>query len=375
MTTIAAVTGLILIAFVFMEAFEALVLPRRVTRPYRFTRLYYRIGWRTWRTAAHLFRSHRREQTFLSVFGPLSLFGLFALWATGLILGFGLLHHAAAPREAGLWESVYLSGTTFTTLGYGDVTPTAPAGRALAVVEAATGFGFFAVVIGYLPVLYQSFSRREAFIALLDARAGSPPAAGRMLLRTPPDGDSGGCLTGFLAEAERWAAEVLEGHLSFPVTGYYRSQHDNQSWLAALTCVLDTCAVLLTIVEGADRSQARLTFAMARHTVVDLGLVLRRRPEAPAEDRLPEYRLNELLAALRAAGVKVRDDPAARNRLAELRGLYEPFVVGLAVHFRLVVPVVWPAEEKPDNWQTSAWMRRADPLTALGADPADDHFD
>jgi hypothetical protein len=142
-----------------------------------------------------------------------------------------------------------------------------------------------------------------------------------------------------------------------------------------LACVLDTCAVLLTVVEGADRTQARLMFAMGRHTVVDLGLVLRRRPESPADDRLPEVRLGELLTALHAAGVKIRDDIAARTRLAELRGLYEPFVAGLAVHFRLTVPVVWPADEKPDNWQTSAWMRRADPLTALGVDPADDHFD
>jgi hypothetical protein len=124
-----------------------------VTRPYRFTRLYYRTGWRVWKTAAHLFRSPRREQTFLSVFGPLSLLILFALWAAGLIFGFGLIHHGIAPREAGLWESIYLSGTTFTTLGYGDVTPTTPLARTLAVTEAAMGLGFFAVVIGYLPVL------------------------------------------------------------------------------------------------------------------------------------------------------------------------------------------------------------------------------
>src|SRR6185503_625334 len=104
------------------------------------------------------------------------------------------------------------------------------------------------------------------------------PAAGRMLLRTPPG--SGGCLTGFLAEAERWAAEVLEGHLSFPVLGYYRSQHDNQSWLAALACALDASALLLTVADGTDRTQARLTFAMARHALVDLGLVLRRPPAA-----------------------------------------------------------------------------------------------
>jgi hypothetical protein len=370
-----AIVGGLLILFILTEAFEVLVLPRRVTRPYRFTRLYYRTGWQVWRMIAHLFRSPRREQTFLSVFGPLSLLVLFALWAAGLMFGFGLIHHALAPRAAGLWESVYLSGTTFTTLGYGDVTPTTPAGRALAVAEAATGFGFFAVVIAYLPVLYQTFSRREAFIALFDARAGSPPAAGRMLLRTPPGADGGRGLGAFLAEAERWAAEVLEGHLSFPVLGYYRSQHDNQSWLAALACVLDACAVALTVVEGADRTQARLTFAMARHTVVDLGLVLRQLPRTPIEDRLPEARLGELLSALRAAGVKVRDDAPARTRLAELRGLYEPFVAGLAVYFRLVIPVVWPMDEKPDNWQTSAWMRRADPLHTLGADRQDEHFD
>ena len=375
MTPLAAVAGLLLLLVVLVEAFEALVLPRRVTRPYRITRLYYRTGWWAWKNTSRLFRSPRRKQTFLSIFGPLSLLGLFAVWGIGLVLGFGLLHHAISPRASGLAESVYLSGTTFTTLGYGDVTPTLPVTRALAVAEAATGFGFFAIVISYLPVLYQSFSRREAFIALLDARAGSPPAAGRMLLRTPPGGDGRACLTGFLAEAERWAAEVLEGHLSFPVLGYYRSQHDNQSWLAALTCILDASALVLTVVEGADKTQARLTFAMARHTLVDLGLTLGRRPEPPSEDRLPDSRLEELLTALKAGGARVRDDAPARIRLVELRELYESFVAGLAGHFLLPVPVMWPSDERPDNWQTSAWMRRADPLTALAADPKDEHFD
>jgi hypothetical protein len=371
MPAASALAGLLLILFVIAEAFEALVLPRRVTRPFRFTRLFYRAGWWAWTVAADRFPPTRRRQTFLSIFGPLSLLALFAVWAAGLVLGFGLLHHGFNPRDGGLAESVYLSGTTFTTLGYGDVTPRTPASRVLAVAEAATGFGFFAVVIGYLPVLYQAFSRREAFIALLDARAGSPPAAGRLLLRTPP----GACLDDFLAEAERWAAEVLEGHLSFPVLGYYRSQHDNQSWLAALGCALDTSALLLTVVEGQDPAQARLTFAMSRHALVDLGLVLRRPPRPPAEDRLPAARLDGLLAALTAAGVAVRDDEGARRRLTELRGLYEPFLAGLGEFFRVAVTGVWPADEMPDNWQTSAWMRQAGPLAALGADPRDEHFD
>src|SRR5438128_204239 len=140
MNTITAVAGVLLVLVILIEAFEALVLPRRVTRPYRFTRLYYRAGWRAWRTAARVFWKPRHQQTFLSVFGPLSLLILFALWATGLILGFALIHHTITPRESGFGESLYLSGTTFTTLGYGDVTPAAPPGRALAVVEAATGF-------------------------------------------------------------------------------------------------------------------------------------------------------------------------------------------------------------------------------------------
>ena len=195
-----------------------------------------------------------------------------------------------------------------------------------------------------------------------------------MLLRTPPTRESGRSLAKYLADAEQWSSEVLEGHLSFPVLGYYRSQHDNQSWLAALTCTLDACALLLTVVEGADKTQARLTFAMARHTLVDLGLVLRRPPEPPAENRLPSDRLEELLATLKAAGVGVRDDLPSRHRLAELRGLYEPFVAGVASYFRLHVPDVWPVDERPDNWQTSAWMRQANPLSALGADPTDDHF-
>src|SRR5207302_2456504 len=125
-------------------------------------------------------------ETFLSLFGPLSLLTLFTLWALGLIVGFALVYHAVTDGRLGLGTAVYFSAATFTTLGYGDIAPTGHVARGFAVVEAGAGFGFLAVVIGYLPVLYQAFSRRETLISLLDSRAGSPPAAGRMLLRLPP---------------------------------------------------------------------------------------------------------------------------------------------------------------------------------------------
>jgi hypothetical protein len=159
------------------------------------------------------------------------------------------------------------------------------------------------------------------------------------------------------------------------VLSYYRSQHGNQSWLAALTCALDASALLLTVAEGADRQQARLTFAMARHTVVDLSMSLGRRPEELKSDRLPAGRLKALGAALRQAGAPVRDDEAAADKLRELRGLYEPFAAALAGYYRLTLPAIWPEVETPDNWQTSAWMRRAGDIGSLSIDQPPDHFD
>jgi Ion channel len=372
MSVLCGLVGFALVLWVLVETFEAMVLPRRVTRPYRFTRLYYRVAWRLWLALATLIPPGRRRTSMLSGFGPLSLLALFALWAAALVAGFGLMHAAVAPPDRALADSLYLSGTTFTTLGYGDVNPAGAAGRVLSVAEAVVGFGFLAVVVSYLPVLYQAFSRREAAISLLDARAGSPPSAGQLLLRLPPSAD--GALDRYLEGAERWSAELLESHLSFPILGYYRSQHDNQSWLAALVCALDTCALLLTVVDSVDRQQVRLTFAMARHALVDLALVLRR-PPAKGADRLPPDQLARLGAALRQSGARVRDDDPAVAKLAELRGLYEPFAAALAAHLRLEVPPVWREGGAPDNWQTSAWMRQAGGLTALGADPRDDHFD
>jgi hypothetical protein len=374
MQTVTVIVGTLLVLFMLLEVFEALVLPRRVKRPFRLSRFYYQYFWRFWASGSLLFPPGHRRQTFLSVFGPLSLIILFSIWAFALIFGFGLIHYGVAPEDAFITDSLYLSGTTFTTLGYGDLTPKTVTARLVSVLEAATGFGFFAVVIAYLPILYQSFGKREAFISILDARAGSPPAAGRMLLRILPRSENEELIVSFLKDAEKWSAELLEGHLSFPVLGQYRCQHDNQSWLAALTCTLDVSALLLTVIDGLNPTQARFAFAMARHAVVDLGLVIGKAPSPPNEERLPPDRLDELLVALHSKGVKVRNDPEARNKLNEMRGLYEPFVAGLASFYRFTVPVIWPKENRLDNWQTSAWVRHAGPITSLGINPTEDHF-
>jgi hypothetical protein len=371
------------LAFMFLvlrDCFEAIFLPRRVNRPYRPTRLYYLLMWPIWTALARRIASGRRRETFLSFFGPLSTLGLFAAWVVGLVIAFGLLHWSlgstlhGADGAATPWTYIYMSGVTFFTLGIGDVTATDGLGRFLTVVEAGLGFGFLAAVIGYLPVLYQAFSRREVTISMLDARAGSPPSAAQLLLRLAWAHDIVG-VNPFLREWERWSAEVLESHLSFPMLSFYRSQHDNQSWVVALTTVLDTSALVIAGVQGADTYQAQLTFAMARHAAVDLALVFRTPPIPPDPDRLPAARLHQLAELLRESGVTLHDGPLFAERLHELRDMYEPFVNALARRFLFTLPPVFPEKPTTDNWQTSAWTRRTPGIQGLPGAAAEEHFD
>jgi Ion channel len=373
-----AAIGLLLIVATLWEAFETIILPRRVTRRFRFTRVFFRTTWFPWRGVARRIRSPRRREGFLSVYGPLSILTLFALWATLLIFGFGLLTYARRGAHAGgtsIQTCFYLSGTTFFTLGLGDVTPQSPLERFLAVVESGLGFGFLALVLSYLPVIYQAFSRREVSIVLLDARAGSPPTAAELLRRhVGPHGLEE--LKELLHEWERWSAEILESHVSYPVVSYFRSQHNNESWVGALAAILDTSALLISHAEDACSRQARLTFAICRHTVVDLAQVFSAAPALRMPDRLPPSELARLRSMLAQSGLQLRDSSEANKKLAHLREMYEPYLQALATFLYMELPPWILAKEITDNWRTSAWGRVAGFAGASGIDaPADDHSD
>lgn len=378
MKIVIAVTSVLLILALLLDAFETVVLPRRVTRRIRLARGFYRITWIPCSAVARRIKSNRRRESYLGFFGPLSLIMLLSVWAVGLVAGFGMLHWALGSPlhvidgEANFGSYLYFSGTTFFTLGYGDVTAADTMGRVMATAEAGVGFGFLALVIGYLPVIYQAFSRREASITLLDARAGSPPSAAEMLRR---HGQNVAELDRLLYDWERWAAELMESHLSYPVLCYYRSQHNNQSWLTALTAVLDASALVMVGVDGVSKRQAQLTFAMARHAVVDLAQIFNTPPREITLDRLSEDGLERLRSALQDAGVKVNAGEDANRKLSELRMMYEPYVEALAEYLLVTLPVWSPAAEVLDNWQTSAWGRISAAVKAPPcASQEDEHF-
>ena len=341
MLPLAAIAGIVIILAVLLDAFETIVLPRRVKRSFRLTDWFYRNTWVPWTKFARLMPGRLREN-FLGYFGPLSLIFLLVLWAMGLIFGFTLLqyglgeHLRLSDEKITFGVLLYHSGETFFTLGYGDITPTSPIARALAVLEAGMGFAFLGVVVGYLPVVYSSFSSREIEISLLDSRAGSPPTATELLVRL-------GCcpdqtvLDDIFRDWERWSADLLSTHISYPVL-----------------CV----------------------FAMARHASVDLAQVVAAEYDPHATDRLSDEQLAQLRKALAAAGVRVRQGPEADQKLEKLRALYEPYVEALSRRLVFALPPWMHSEKKKDNWQSGPWDR-AIQAKGLGSPVRifqDDHF-
>jgi hypothetical protein len=362
MRIVTLVAGILCLFAVLFDAFQTIILPRRASGRFRLTRLFFLVTWRPWVFFASRLHHPRKRETAFSFYGPMSLIFLLAMWATGMVLGFALVFHALgspfidSAQQTGIWTDLYVSGTTFFTLGLGDVTPHTGWARAIVILEAGTGLGLLAVVMGYFPVLYGAFSRREVSISLLDARAGSPPTAAELLRRHSYEGGDN-ALRLLLQEWERWSAELLESHISYPLLCYFRSQHNNQSWISALTAVLDTSALLIAGVKGHEARQAQLTFAMARHALVDLSQIFSLAPVTDAPDRLPIERYEKLFDLLCQSGISVCRDGHSAERLRDMRVLYEGYAEALGDYLCMPLPP-WIADQPhKDNWLAVAKLR------------------
>jgi hypothetical protein len=362
MHILAFVAGAICLLVMLFDAFQTIILPRRAIGRFRLTRIFYVLTWKPWAFFARRLHHPRKRETVFSYYGPLSLIILLAIWAVGMIMGFTLIYFALGSPftdvtgQSGLWSDLYVSGTTIFTLGLGDVTPHSAWARGIVILESGTGLGLLAVVMGYFPVLYSAFSRREVSISLLDARAGSPPTAAELLRRHSYQG-ADQSLSVLLLEWERWSAELLESHISYPLLCYFRSQHNNQSWISALTAILDTSALLIAGVRGHEAWQAQLTFAMARHALVDLAQIFSVAPVKNAPDRLPPERYEQLYSLLCQSGVSVCRDPNSIARLREMRSLYEGYAEALSGYLQMPLPPWMDDKPHKDNWLAVAKLR------------------
>jgi len=338
-----AFIGFVLVLATLLDAFEVVLLPRPVRRRFRVNRFFFRWAWAAWSWTAMRFPRGRRREDFIGVFGPLSMVSLFSTWAIFLIVGFGLLHWALQLITGSLpmisvTEAMVVSGDAFFTLGYGDVVPHHASGRLLVILEAGTGFGFIALIIAYLPVLYQHFSRRDYQLIDLSARAGTPPTAEALLQWHAAAGDLN-ALTQWLRDWEIWASDLVESHSAYPMLAFYRSQHEGHSWLAALSVVLDTCSLIISNARDGGPPQAAATFSAAQRVLnVVMGSLEVKRLDG-ADQPVTVLASSSTACALEALMPGSTRDSEATACLVRLQGAYRPSVLALSDYLLIPLPV------------------------------------
>ncbi len=325
MRWLALPAGILILSLTMLDLFRVLVMPRATRGRYRLSRLVFIALWRPWRWIALRARTEAGRERFLAGASPFSLFALLMVWAGLTVLAYALVlwsppfvDGVQGPEPTTFGTVLYLSGSSLFTLGFGDVVAEG-ATRAVVVIEGANGLGLIALVIGYLPVLYQAFNRREVGILMLDARAGSPPSGAELLRRLGGPGVRRS-LPQLFGEWERWAADVLETHLSYPFLAFFRSPHDNTSWVTSLGAVLDAATLVLSTVEDEPCTDAaEMLYATGTHAVEDLFYYFRllEHPEV-----IERGEFDQVLHDLAAAGVPLKPADEAWKSFIELRAAY-----------------------------------------------------
>ncbi|MDE3111593.1 MAG: hypothetical protein KGK34_01470 [Chloroflexota bacterium] len=324
--------GVGVVLWVLNDIFQSVVVPRP-TPGLRPSTVIARAGWPLWR-ALGLRRTAVARDRFLGQFASLLVVGILGVWIAGLILGYGLVLHALRaqlhPTPVGFGDALYLAAASLLTVGFGDVVAAGPAARVAAILAAASGLGAVALSISFIFSLFASFQRREALVVTLDERAGAPPS-GVQLLETMAHEGLRDDLGGLFSDWERWSGEVLDTHVSYPVLAYFRSTHDNESWVSAIGAMLDAATLVATTVDGGPRGSARMLWSAGDHLVEDLA---RSFGFAATEDvGIERAEFDAARARLARAGYRLREADASWSAFGEMRAAYATRLNALARHF------------------------------------------
>lgn len=315
--------GLVLLSVTLWDVFETIVVPRPTPGWLRIGRYLVRGSWRLVRAFAGPGpdRSPTAERA-LGLFAPAATILLLVAWLVALFVAFGLilfgLRDQLQPQPPNLGSAIYFSASSVLTIGYGDIVATGTLARIAVVAAAVCGLGIVALVVTFLFSLYGSYQRREANVVLLQAKAGSPVSA-VVLLENLARFQLSDHLPQFFGEWERWEVEVLDSHVAYPLLGYFRSSHDNLSWISALGSVLDTATLVLTTIDGIPRGQAELVKALGDHLVEDITNLGNRAPASSALDR-PSF--DAVYQRLAAAGYRLVPEEQAWPAFSAARSSY-----------------------------------------------------
>lgn len=345
------ILGFALVVLVLHDVFQSVVVPRWSSRRGRIAPLFIDKLWPLWRAMGDRKQPGDAREDFMGTYAPLALMFILALWVSCLLLGYGIifwsLQDRFEPRIHSFGEALYVAGVTLLTIGYGDFAPHDMMSRAFAILAGASGLAVFALVISLLFTLYSAFERREVLALALDARAGSPPS-GVMLLETYAQLGLLDKLPDLFEQWEQWSAQVLQSHIAYPLLSFFRSSHDDQSWVAALGAVLDSATLLLTTVAPCDKcgltpiGSAQLMFRLGTHTVIDLshwfGFRFDEDEDAPVGVERSEF--NRARERLQRAGFALRPAEQAWEDFKKHRSQYAAGLNEMAKHFA-APPAQW----------------------------------
>jgi hypothetical protein len=207
--------------------------------------------------------------------------------------------------------------------------------RLVVVVGAATGLGIVALVITFLFSLFGSYQRREVMVVTLSARAKAPPSA-MMLLVTHAHLGLVDELPALFREWEVWIAEVLDTHVSYPLLGYFRSSHDNVSWISSLGAVLDAASLVITTIKDVPRGHAKITHRVGTHLVEDITNIFGLKGDGSAVDR---DQFAVVYAKLGKAGYALEPEDEAWHAFERERASYAGRLLALANYWATPAPV------------------------------------
>lgn len=333
--------GVTVIGLIMYDVFSAVIVPRQVSPAWRLSGNFVRESWRRWRAAALLMRDEERREDFLARYAPAALVLLLINWLVFLLIGYALVFYALRdhmqPHINTYFDALYFTGASLLTIGYGDIVATSMEGRLAAISAGATGLALFAIIISFIFSLFGSFQKREVFVVMMGSRAGAPPS-GVTLLETAAKYHLEADLAQSFRDAERWAAEVLESHLAYPMLAFFRSSHDDESWIGTLGALLDASTMIITLTDSPLLGRAKLFHTIGVHLTRDLSRYFRVAQTEGAGVERREF--DEACAQLARAGVAVKCDDAAWQKFSELRTQYAGPLNDMA-HFWLIPPTRW----------------------------------
>lgn len=340
------VLGVCAIGLTMIDVFQSVVVPRAPSLTYRISLIVWRGLWAVWPPLGRLLypRSLELREEFFATFAPFALIVMLVTWVVVLLLGYGAMLWALrlqiAPQPHSYWDAAYFAGSSLITLGFGDVVGRGGFARLVSLVAGATGLGVFSITTAYLFAIFGTFQRRESFIVAFSARAGAPPS-GIGLFEIAARTGTQQSLSWLMREAQAWVATVMESHLAYPVLAFFRSSHDDQSWVGTLGAILDASLLANTIVDDVDHGEAHICFSLARHAVRDLSGFFRiQRLATKNETGIERADFERACDRLASAGYRLGDRDTAWKTFSGMRAEYAPYLDTLARFFH-IPPIAW----------------------------------